>query len=112
MFKHILVPTDGSELSQKAVKFALVKNTENKAFTLEEYEAHVKQKKCPSKQCKDLISFSILTDNCTGCTLCFRNCPVEAISGEKGKVHNIDQDKCIKCGICFSKCKYEAILVE
>jgi NADH:ubiquinone oxidoreductase subunit F (NADH-binding)/(2Fe-2S) ferredoxin/NAD-dependent dihydropyrimidine dehydrogenase PreA subunit len=77
-----------------------------------EYEAHVKQKKCPSKQCKDLISFSILTDNCTGCTLCFRNCPVEAISGEKGKVHNIDQDKCIKCGICFSKCKYEAILVE
>ena len=77
-----------------------------------EYEAHVKQKKCPSKQCKDLISFSILTDNCTGCTLCFRNCPVEAISGEKGKVHNIDQDKCIKCGICFSKCKFEAILVE
>ena len=77
-----------------------------------EYEAHVKQKKCPAKQCKDLISFSILTDNCTGCTLCFRNCPVEAISGEKGKVHNIDQDKCIKCGICFSKCKYEAILVE
>lgn len=77
-----------------------------------EYEAHVKQKKCPSKQCKNLISFSILTDNCTGCTLCFRNCPVEAISGEKGKVHNIDQDKCIKCGICFSKCKYEAILVE
>ena len=77
-----------------------------------EYEAHVKQKKCPSKQCKNLISFSILTDNCTGCTLCFRNCPVEAISGEKGKVHNIDQDKCIKCGICFSKCKFEAILVE
>ncbi len=77
-----------------------------------EYEAHVKQKKCPAKQCKDLISFSILTDNCTGCTLCFRNCPVEAISGEKGKVHNIDQDKCIKCGICFSKCKFEAILVE
>ena len=77
-----------------------------------EYEAHVKQKKCPAKQSKDLISFSILTDNCTGCTLCFRNCPVEAISGEKGKVHNIDQDKCIKCGICFSKCKFEAILVE
>jgi NADH:ubiquinone oxidoreductase subunit F (NADH-binding)/(2Fe-2S) ferredoxin len=77
-----------------------------------EYEAHVKHKKCPAKQCKDLISFSILSDNCIGCTLCFRNCPVEAISGEKGKVHNIDQDKCIKCGICVTKCKFEAILVE
>lgn len=77
----------------------------------DEYKAHVFEKKCPAKQCKDLITFTIL-DNCTGCTLCFRNCPVEAITGEKNKMHYIDQDKCIRCGICFSKCKFDAILVE
>lgn len=78
----------------------------------DEYKAHVFDKKCPSKQCKDLIHFTIIEDNCTGCTLCFRNCPVNAITGEKGKVHEIHQDTCIKCGICFSKCKFDAILVE
>jgi NADP-reducing hydrogenase subunit HndC len=78
----------------------------------DEYLTHVKEGKCPAKQCKDLIRFDILPDNCTGCTLCFRNCPVGAITGEKGKVHLIYQDKCIKCGICLSKCKFEAILVE
>lgn len=78
----------------------------------DEYKAHVFDKKCPSKQCKDLIHFTIIDDNCTGCTLCFRNCPVNAITGEKGKVHEIHQDLCIKCGICFSKCKFDAILVE
>ena len=78
----------------------------------DEYVAHVKEKKCPSKQCKDLINFTIIEDKCTGCTLCFRNCPVEAISGEKSKIHHIHQDKCIKCGLCYSKCKFEAILIE
>ncbi|MEA4983297.1 MAG: NADH-quinone oxidoreductase subunit NuoF [Paludibacter sp.] len=78
----------------------------------DEYKAHVFDKKCPSKQCKDLIHFTIIEDNCTGCTLCFRNCPVNAITGEKGKVHEIHQEQCIKCGICFSKCKFDAILVE
>ena len=78
----------------------------------DEYKAHVFDKKCPSKQCKDLIHFTIIEDNCTGCTLCFRNCPVNAITGEKGKVHEIHQDLCIKCGICFSKCKFDAIFVE
>lgn len=78
----------------------------------DEYLTHVKEGKCPAKQCKDLIRFDILPDNCTGCTLCFRNCPVGAITGEKGKVHLIYQDNCIKCGICLSKCKFEAILVE
>ena len=77
-----------------------------------EYEAHVKEKKCPSKQCKDLINFTIIEDLCTGCTLCFRNCPVEAITGDKSKVHHIHQDKCIKCGLCYSKCKFDAILIE
>lgn len=78
----------------------------------DEYKAHVFEKKCPSKQCKDLIHFEIIEENCTGCTICFRNCPVDAITGEKGKVHWIDQDLCIRCGICYSKCKFDAILVE
>jgi len=78
----------------------------------EEYKAHVFEKKCPAKQCKDLIKFTIIEDVCTGCTVCFRNCPVDAITGEKGKLHYIHQDKCIKCGICYSKCKIDAILVE
>lgn len=78
----------------------------------DEYKAHVFEKTCPAKQCKDLITFSIIEENCTGCTLCFRNCPVEAITGEKGKVHEIHQDVCIRCGICYSKCKFDAILVE
>ncbi|NCA80150.1 MAG: NADH-quinone oxidoreductase subunit NuoF [Sphingobacteriia bacterium] len=78
----------------------------------DEYKAHVFEKTCPAKQCKDLITFTIVEENCTGCTLCFRNCPVEAITGEKGKVHEIHQDLCIRCGICYSKCKFDAILVE
>jgi len=78
----------------------------------DEYKAHVFEQTCPAKQCKDLITFTIVEENCTGCTLCFRNCPVEAITGEKGKVHEIHQDLCIRCGICYSKCKFDAILVE
>lgn len=78
----------------------------------DEYKAHVFEKTCPAKQCKDLITFTIVEENCTGCTLCLRNCPVEAITGEKGKVHKIHQDLCIRCGICYSKCKFDAILVE
>ncbi len=77
-----------------------------------EYEAHVYEKTCPAKQCRDLITFTILEEECTGCTLCFRNCPVDAISGEKDKLHVIDQDLCIRCGICYTKCRFDAILVE
>lgn len=77
-----------------------------------EYKEHVFEKTCTAKQCKDLITFTIIEKNCTGCTLCFRNCPVVAITGEKAKLHYIHQDKCIKCGICYTKCKYDAILVE
>jgi len=78
----------------------------------DEYLIHVRDGKCPAKQCKELIRFDILSDKCTGCMLCFRNCPVGAIVGEKAKAHFIQQEKCIKCGICLSKCKFEAILVD
>jgi len=77
-----------------------------------EYVAHVRDKKCPAGVCKALIRFSILEDKCTGCGVCLKKCPTECISGEKKKVHVIDQTKCIKCGVCKESCKFDAIIVE
>ncbi|WP_319501195.1 NADH-quinone oxidoreductase subunit NuoF [uncultured Draconibacterium sp.] len=74
-----------------------------------EYMAHVHDGKCPAGQCKSLLRYDIVEDLCTGCTLCFRNCPVGAISGERRAPHFIDQTLCIKCGVCFEKCKFNAI---
>ncbi len=76
-----------------------------------EYLAHVSSSSCPAGQCKSLVHYKIDADKCTGCTLCFRNCPVGAISGEKRSVHYIDQSLCIKCGVCFEKCKFDAVLI-
>ena len=70
----------------------------------DEYEAHIKQKACPALVCKDLIVYHIDPEKCVGCLLCLKNCPVDAISGERKKVHIIDQDPCIKCGACFEIC--------
>jgi NADH:ubiquinone oxidoreductase subunit F (NADH-binding)/(2Fe-2S) ferredoxin/NAD-dependent dihydropyrimidine dehydrogenase PreA subunit len=75
----------------------------------DEYLAHVVDKKCPSGQCKALLRYEITDDLCTGCTLCFRNCPVGAITGERRQPHYIDQSLCIKCGVCYEKCKFNAI---
>lgn len=74
-----------------------------------EYIAHVIDGKCPAGQCKSLLRYDIVEDLCTGCTLCFRNCPVGAISGERRQPHYIDQTLCIKCGVCYEKCKFNAI---
>ena len=74
-----------------------------------EYIAHVAEGKCPAGQCKSLLRYDIAEDLCTGCTLCFRNCPVGAITGERRAPHYIDQSLCIKCGVCFEKCKFNAI---
>jgi NADH:ubiquinone oxidoreductase subunit F (NADH-binding)/(2Fe-2S) ferredoxin/Pyruvate/2-oxoacid:ferredoxin oxidoreductase delta subunit len=70
----------------------------------DEYEAHIHQKSCPALVCKDLIVYSIDPKKCVGCLLCLKNCPVDAISGERKKVHVIDQDLCIKCGACLDVC--------
>ena len=77
----------------------------------EEYETHIKEKRCPAKVCKKLVKFNI-TDACKGCTLCKRNCPVGAISGEVREKHIIDQSKCIKCGVCMDNCRFKAIVKE
>ncbi|MDY0296171.1 MAG: NADH-quinone oxidoreductase subunit NuoF [Acidobacteriota bacterium] len=75
----------------------------------DEYEAHIRDKRCPALVCTDLITYTILADKCTGCTACARKCPVNAISGEVKKVHLIDQDACIHCGACYQACKFDAI---
>ncbi|MGA1795713.1 MAG: NADH-ubiquinone oxidoreductase-F iron-sulfur binding region domain-containing protein [bacterium] len=77
----------------------------------EEYDAHIKDKRCPAGVCKELITFSINEQKCIGCGRCVKFCPQGAISGEKKKPHTIDQEKCIKCGICRENCKFEAIKV-
>ena len=78
----------------------------------EEYEAHIKEQRCPAGVCKDLITFFIIAENCNGCTLCARNCPEDAISGAKGELHVIDVEKCVRCGICREVCNRDAVAVR
>jgi NADH:ubiquinone oxidoreductase subunit F (NADH-binding)/(2Fe-2S) ferredoxin/Pyruvate/2-oxoacid:ferredoxin oxidoreductase delta subunit len=78
----------------------------------DEYEAHIERKSCPAFVCKDLIAYYIEPEKCVGCLLCLKNCPVEAISGERKKVHVIDQELCIKCGACFDVCPPKVMAVS
>ena len=76
-----------------------------------EYEAHIKEKKCPAHVCEPLLTFTI-NDNCTGCVVCAKACPTNAITGEKKEKHFIHQDKCIQCGKCFTVCRFDAVVKD
>lgn len=76
----------------------------------DEYEAHIRYKRCPAGVCRSLIKYSIDSEKCIGCGLCLKACSADAISGEKKQPHKIDQDKCIQCGLCYEICKFKAIV--
>ncbi len=77
-----------------------------------EYDAHIKDKKCPAGVCKNLFYYEIDPEACTGCRLCAIKCPQEAIAGEKKEPHVLDQEKCIKCSICYEACKFNAVVIK
>jgi NADP-reducing hydrogenase subunit HndC len=78
----------------------------------DEYDAHIFDKKCQAHVCKGLITYTVIPEKCNGCMVCLRNCPAEAISGEKQQVHWIDAEICNRCGMCRSVCKFNAISVN
>ena len=107
---------DLSDVLKDASLCALGQTAPNPVLTTiqyfrDEYEAHIKERRCPAKVCKDLISFYIEPDKCQACMICLRNCPVGAISGDKGLIHVIDQGKCTKCGTCLDLCptRFDAV---
>ena len=78
----------------------------------EEYEAHIRDRRCPAAVCKALIEYRIDPEKCTGCGVCLKKCPAKCITGEKKQPHVIDKTKCIKCGACYESCKFDAITVK
>jgi len=76
----------------------------------EEYEEHIRERRCPAKECRGLFLYEVDPEACTGCMICARKCPVEAITGEKRKPYVIDQETCTKCGVCLEKCPFDAIM--
>jgi NADH-quinone oxidoreductase subunit F len=78
----------------------------------EEYDAHIRDKKCPAHSCPALLTYSIKEDACKGCMACAKACPVEAISGEKKKPHTINAALCVKCGKCFETCRFDAVIKD
>jgi len=103
-----------AEASSSSALCALGQTSANPMLTTlryfaDEYEAHIKEKRCPALSCKPLINFYIDPNKCTACTLCAKTCPVQAIDGAAGKIHIVDQSKCIKCGSCYDACRFKAV---
>lgn len=105
-----------SETAMEASLCALGKSAPNPFLSTlryfrDEYEAHIREKRCPSLYCKELINYYIDPAKCSACMICFKKCPVDAIDGEKKKVHVIDQEKCTNCGTCFEVCpaRFDAV---
>jgi NADH-quinone oxidoreductase subunit F len=98
-----------SEVTRDASLCALGKTSANPVLSTihyfkDEYEAHVKEKRCPAYVCKALISYYIDPEECQACMICLRQCPAGAIAGGKNQIHIIDQEKCTKCGTCVEVC--------
>lgn len=74
-----------------------------------EFVAHVVDKRCPAAACRELVTFRIIPDRCTGCQMCVKVCPTKAITGPRAQVHNLDQSKCIKCRACYEICRFDAV---
>lgn len=105
------------ETMKKASLCGLGQTASNPALTtldafMDEYLAHIRDRKCPAGVCKALIRFAVDPKQCTGCMACAKVCPVGAVIGRKKKPHRIDQDACIRCGACRQACKFDAIIVE
>ncbi|MCK5065715.1 MAG: 4Fe-4S binding protein, partial [Candidatus Fermentibacteraceae bacterium] len=81
-------------------------------YYMDEYLAHINDKRCPAGSCLPLVEFSIDAVKCVGCTLCAKSCPVDAISGKVKEPHIIDQEICVKCGKCITSCNFSAVLTR
>jgi NAD-dependent dihydropyrimidine dehydrogenase PreA subunit len=80
-------------------------------YFLDEYRAHIEEKRCPAGVCKALIRYQIDPETCTGCGVCRKACPQKAISGKAKEAHTLDPSLCIKCGICQAECKFDAVKI-
>ena len=103
-----------SELIQDTAICTLGKTSVNPVLSTiryfeSEYHSHIQEQRCPAKECKGLFDYEVAPDLCRGCRICKKNCPVEAISGDKKVPHIIDQEKCTHCGVCYEKCPFNSI---